>query len=84
MSRSPSASRWKTLTVTEADDLHADEPTVDFVLKTMNRQYDLHLLRLQELHITHNREYDVLEEGGTPVLESFDSSRRGLPRICVS
>ncbi len=54
--------RWKTLTISESDDMHPDAgPTGDEVLKTISRYDDLQFLRLHELHITDYRSNAALE-----------------------
>ncbi len=51
----PTAQRWKTLTISEADDLQPNNATALFILKTIDRSYDLRLPHLQELYIGHHR-----------------------------
>ncbi len=89
----PTAPRWKTLTVSKAeemfesdvcdeevDDVLSDvcDEEVDDVLTSLDHGYDLQLVRLHELYIRHYQ--DGLSVGWwTP-----GSNRRGPPQICES
>lgn len=58
------APRWKSLAVVEAAGMRSFGPTANSVLEIMDRRYDLHFLRLHELHVDGSLDLEEMDEHG--------------------